>query len=241
MNKILKHSTNLILLIALFGAGNLLSQSDKILTKDTVEDFNTIDLTIDGRFFSAMITESGDTLILADLDDISITSFRGFEDDADYRKYMLFRRYSAKVFPYAKEAIRIFREYEYAQQFMSRRAKKKKLKQLNKELTAEFEEPLKRLTKLQGKIMMKMIEKELDTSMYALIKNFKGGLKAFYWNKFSMLFSYDLKEGYHRGTYPILDAVLDDFDIDHRIESTSTMKYINFDELKKRKTKRSRR
>lgn len=241
MNTKFKHSTSILLLIVLLSVTNLWSQTDKILPKGPSGDFETTDVTIDGRFYSALITEDGDTLILADLDDISITSFRTFDDDADYRKYMKFRRYSAKVFPYAKEAIRIFREYEYAQQFMSRRARKKKLKQLDKELTAEFEEPLKRLTKLQGKIMMKMIEKELDTSMYSLIKDFKGGFKAFYWNKFSKLYSYDLKEGYNRGEYPILDAVLDDFDVTHRIDNAGTMKYIGLGELKKRKTKRGRK
>ena len=75
--------------------------------------------------------------------------------------------------------------------------------------------------------------------MYHLIKGFKGNFKAFYWHNFSKLYSYDLKEGYHYGEYPILDAVLEDFDLNHRIESASTMKYISLDELKKRKVKKS--
>ena len=57
---------------------------------------------------TAMITETGDTLIMEKLDDISITSLRTFKNAEDYRKYMKFRRYAAIVYPYAKEAIKIF-------------------------------------------------------------------------------------------------------------------------------------
>lgn len=205
-----------------------------IKQKESPDDLATMKVSIKGKVYTAMVTEEGDTLILADLDDISVTSFRTFDSDEDYRKYQKFKRYAAKVFPYAKEAIRIFREYEYASEHMSRRQKKRKLKELEKQLNNEFEEPLKKLTKLQGKIMIKMIEKELGTSMYSLIKGLKGRFTAFYWHQFSKLYSYDMKEGYERGKYRILDAVLDDFDVSHRIESNSSFKYINIDDIKRK-------
>jgi uncharacterized protein (DUF2164 family) len=198
------------------------------------QDTTATKVAVDGKVMTAIITPDGDTLILADLDEISITSMRTFANDEEYRKYMRFRSYAFTVFPYAKEAIRIFREYEYAQQHMSKKDAKKQLKKLEDELTKEFEEPLKKLTKLQGKIMIKMIEKELGQSMYDLLKGIKGSFSAFYWNAFSKLYSYDLKEGYNSGTYPILDAVMDDFDVSHRIESNSSLKYIKIDKVKKK-------
>jgi len=188
-------------------------------------------LNLKGKIYSAMINE-GDTLILADLDDVSITSFRKFDNDADYKKYRKFRRYAAKVFPYAKEGIRIFREVEYASQHLSRRERKKKIKELEKELKAEFEQPLTKLTKLQGKILIKMIEKETDESMYNLMKQVKGRFTAFYWNQFSKLYSYDLKEGYQEGKYEILDAVLQDFDLSYRIDNGTDMKYVRIDDIR---------
>ncbi len=191
-------------------------------------------VTVDGRVYPAIITEQGDTMILVDIDDISVTSLRKFANDEEYKKYQKFRRYAATVFPYAKEAIRIFRETEYASQHLSKKERKKRLKELDKQLTAEFEEPLKGLTKLQGKIMIKMIEKELDQNMYDLIKGVKGGFTAFYWHHFSKLYSYDLKEGYNEGDYPILDAVLSDFDVSYRIENESSLKYYNLSELRKK-------
>lgn len=190
-------------------------------------------VTMNGQVYSAYITPDGDTLILADLDKLQITALRKFNSDDDYRKYMRFRAYAQKVFPYAKEAIRIFRELEYASKHLSNREKKKKIKELEEELTKEFEEPLKNLTKLQGKIMIKMIEKETGQTMYDLIKGMKGGFSAFYWNAFSKLYSYELKEGYTKGQYPILDAVLQDFDVSYRIENGTSLKYIKLDRSKR--------
>jgi len=183
-----------------------------------LEDPEMFKTTVDGQVMTAMITEDGDTLIMATLDDVSITTPRTFNSAEDYRKYMKFKRYAAIVYPYAKEAIRIFKENEHVTNTMSRRKRKKHTKKLQEELKSEFEEPLMKLTKLQGKIMVKMIEKELDKNMYDLIKGLRGRFAAAYWHNASKLYSYDLKEGYNRGDYHILDAVLDDFDISYRIE-----------------------
>lgn len=197
--------------------------TDYIEVKDTIIDASQNDLEIfktkiQGQVMTAMITEDGDTLIMADLEDVSITSLRSFKSDEDYRKYLKFKHYAAVVYPYAKEAIRIFKETEHVTNTMSKRKRKKHIKRLEKELKKEFQEPLVRLTKLQGKIMMKMIERELDKPMFELIAGTRGKFTAMYWNNFAKLYSYDLKEGYNYGDYPILDAVLQDFDVSYRIE-----------------------
>jgi len=200
--------------------GNLFRKKDAEF--DTIkyedEDLDLFKTTVKGRVMTAMITPEGDTLIMETLDDISITSLRTFKTDADYRKYMKFKRYAAKVYPYAREAIKIFREMEYATKTMKKKEKKKYIKKLEEDLKVEFEEPLKKLTKLQGKILIKMIERELDRSMYDLLKELKGRFRAYTWHSFSKLYSYDLKEGYEYGKYEILDAVLQDFNISYRIE-----------------------
>ena len=99
---------------------------------------------------------------------------------------------------------------------MKKRKRKKYLKSLSKDLTREFEEPLKKLSKTQGKIMVEMIERELGSSLFDLIKMTRGKLNAFYWNQSSKLYGYRLKEVYTVGQNPILDVVLQDFDISYR-------------------------
>lgn len=175
-------------------------------------------LEIDGQIVTALITETNDTILIADLDEMSISSIRKFDSRQDELRYKKYRRYAAKVYPYAVEGIRIFREQEFVTQNMSKRKRKKHIKRLQKELKKEFKDPLKKLSKTQGKILIKMIEKELDTPFYDLLKNLRGSFQAMYWNNMSKFFGYRLKEGYVEGNDKILDAVLHDFDISHEID-----------------------
>lgn len=176
------------------------------------------ELYINGQKHQYTINECGDTLILAALGEVSVSTPREFEDRAEYLRYRKYKRYAVKVYPYATEAIRIFRELEAATNDMKRKDRKKYIKQLQKELKTEFEEPLKKLTKTQGLILTKMIEKELDTPLYYLIKDVRNGFTASYWSTLSRAYGYKLKEGYIRGKDPILDAVLDDLDVSYEIQ-----------------------
>jgi hypothetical protein len=171
---------------------------------------------IDGNILTQIVTEKGDTLLLATLDDISISSPRSFDSREDYLLYMKYRRYALVVYPYAREAIRIFRETERATTEMKNRERKRYVKKLQKELETEFEQPLRNLTRTQGYVLVKMIERELDTDIYTLIKSLRGGMTASYWGTFSRFYGFRLKEGYIKGKDPILDVVLQDFDISYK-------------------------
>lgn len=180
--------------------------------------------TINGIPFEYMIDECGDTLIMADLGDVSISSMRMFDNPDDLKTYRRYRRYAYQVYPYATEAIKIFREVEYATNTMKDSKRRKYIRQLQKDLKEEFEDPLKDLTKTQGMILFKMIEKELDTSMFDLLKDLKGGLSASYWGTIGRLYGHHLKDGYVRGEDKILDLVLDDLDISYELPTQTDQK-----------------
>ena len=173
---------------------------------------------IDGQVLTMLITETNDTIFIADLDDVSVSSPRKFANQQEYRLYLKYRRYANKVYPYAQKAIRIFRESEQITKDLSRRKRKRHFKRLQKEMEDEFEEPLKHLTRLQGKILIKMIEKELDTPFYTLLKNLRGTFTAMKWSTFGYMYGYRLKHGYRKGDDPILDAVLEDYDVSFEVE-----------------------
>ncbi|MEL6923989.1 MAG: DUF4294 domain-containing protein [Bacteroidota bacterium] len=174
-------------------------------------------LKINGEIVTALITEDNDTLIIADLDDVTVSSMRRFKSKEEEKRYRKYRYYAVKVYPYAVRAIRIFKETEQVTQTMKRGKRRKHIKRLQKELKEEFEEPLKKLTKTQGLILTKMIEKELNTPMYTLIRNLRGGTTATFWSTMGRFYGYRLKEGYKPGEDPILDAVLTDFDVSHKL------------------------
>ncbi len=168
--------------------------------------------TLNGQLVTLMLDANGDTLYVADdLMTISLTSPRTFKSIEEYNRYRRYLRYAAIVYPYAKEAIVVFRQLNEETEEMKKGKRKRYAKRLQKDLDDKFEEPLKNLTKTQGKILVKMIERELETPLYDLIKTYRGGITASYWNTMSKFWGYDLKHGYMQGDDPILDAVLEDF------------------------------
>ena len=172
-----------------------------------------IQLLQNGQLYSAIV-ENGDTLFLAELDPISVSSLRSFDNREEYLLYLRYRRHAATVYPYAMAALQMFRNLENETADMNNRQRRRHTRKMQQQLREEFEEPLKNMTRTQGYILTKMIEKELDIPMYFLIKDLRNGITATYWSTLSSLFGYDLKEGYERGNDRLLDLVLDDLIIE---------------------------
>jgi len=194
-----------------------LAKTERTTIDTTKTDFEPEYVNIKGKVYPVLI-QDGDTMVLATIEDVSLTSPRSFDNVDDYRKYLRYKAYAAKVYPYAVEAIKIFRQTEYVTQNMKKRKRKKHIKKLQENLKTEFEEPLGNLTKMQGKILVKMIERELEVPMYDLIKGLRGKFRAFYWNQFSKLYGYRLKTGYIEGENSILDAVIQDLNVSYEID-----------------------
>ncbi len=167
---------------------------------------------INGQLFTLLLDKNGDTLYVAEeLTTVSLTSPRSFKSVDEYNRYRKYLRYAAIVYPYAQEAIAVFRQLNEETEEMRKGKRKRHAKKLQKDLDDKFETPLKNLTKTQGKILVKMVERELETPLYDLIRTYRGGMTAGYWNTASRFWGYDLKHGYIEGEDPILDAVLEDF------------------------------
>ena len=181
------------------------------------QDDDTGQILINGELVTYMVVE-GDTLLVAELPGFSVSSPRSFESRDEYRKFSKYKRYANVVYPYAVKAIKIFRESEEATRTLKNSKKKKYMKKLQKQLDDEFKEPLKKLTKTQGYILIKMIEKELDTPFYELVKNLRGGFVAGYWNQLGKLNGYRIKTGYVVGDDKILDVILQDYNVSHDLQ-----------------------
>lgn len=167
---------------------------------------------------TVLITKDNDTIYVSEMDDIQVSSPKKFKDPRDYHTYMKYKRYAAIVYPYALKAIALFKELDENTEGLKKRKAKKYAKKRHKELKSEFTDPLKNLTKTQGKILVKMIEKELELPLFELIKDYRGGWTANYWNFLAGFSGYKLKHGYVRGEDIFMDAVLDDLDLSAAVE-----------------------
>jgi len=166
----------------------------------------------DGEVVEFLITENGDTVILASLGEVAITHNLYSNRKEKYHHYRVKKR-AVKVHKYAVEAIRIFNEVQSVTTTMKRRKRKKHIKRLQKELKAEFDTPLRKLSRYEGFVLMCMIERELDMPLYDLVKDLRGWWSANYWNSIASIYGYDIKDGYDPNRDPIMENVLRDLKI----------------------------
>ncbi|MEP7197011.1 MAG: DUF4294 domain-containing protein [Saprospiraceae bacterium] len=172
---------------------------------------------IDGEEVKLQIM-NGDTMIIAELEKISVKAPKEFDYTDEKERYLRYKRWAAVVYPYAVQGVRLYRQIELETNNFSHREKRKFVKSIEKRLEDEFEKPLKNLSRTQGLILTRMMEKSIGKSFFTIVKELKGGFKASYYNQMGKFFGYDLKDGYREGADPIMDSILDDFDLTKDLE-----------------------
>ncbi len=112
----------------------------------------------------------------------------------EMKKYMLLRRRVIKVYPYAKLASERFTTLkERLGKMDKRRQKKRYAKRIEKYLQGEFSEELKKLTRKEGQILVKMIHRETGITPHDLVKTYRNGLRATVYQFTAKIFEIDLK------------------------------------------------
>ena len=105
-----------------------------------------------------------------------------------------------KVYPYALAAKSIIKEADSTLKYsnFSKKEKARYLKDYQKRLFKEFEKPLKNLSINQGKLLLRLLDRELGQTSFYVIKNYRGGAAAGFWQGVAKLFGSDLKRPYDR-------------------------------------------
>ncbi len=156
--------------------------------------------------------ENGDSTFIMALRMVKIAARRKFVNFDEQRQYYLYLRAAKKVYPYALQAINLYEEIQAETQDLNKRQRRRYLRKEQKELKEDFKDQMKKLSRTEGKVLMKMVEKELDKPFYDMIKETRGGITAAYWHNLGKLWGYDLKNGYQPGADPLLDEIFLDYD-----------------------------
>ncbi|MGY0392253.1 DUF4294 domain-containing protein [Bizionia sp. KMM 8389] len=118
-----------------------------------------------------------------------------FKSDADRRQYMILRRKTIKVYPYAKLAAeRLEALNERLNSLETAREKRRYAKLIQKFIEEEFSAELKKLTKTEGQILVKLIHRQTGTTTFELISDLRNSWRAFWFNNTALLFNISLKE-----------------------------------------------
>ena len=178
MNRILK-KYGLLTLIVLLALPEVCSQE-----KDTTD-------------FMIGIVEGEDTLIHKNIQEVWVMPPRSFESRRHERRYNRYVNKVKKVLPYAKEAGRLLEKYEPVYFALEEQSDRRQLmKKLEDELMSRYKDELKKMTISEGRILLKLIDRETSRTSFKLLKDFRGGFSAFFWQGIARLFGSDLKAEY---------------------------------------------
>lgn len=150
---------------------------------------------IQGKLYEALII-NGDTIPLVSLPPVNAVAKRTFPSKKAERKYDKLVVHVKKVLPYAKLAGKRMREVEDELNTLSPRERKRRLKELEKEIKRDYEGELRKLSFTQGRILIKLLDRETGQVSYDIIKEFRGGFTAWFFQGIAKMFNYDLKEEY---------------------------------------------
>ena len=124
---------------------------------------------------------------------VNYVIFKNPEDQMEYYKDISRIR---AVLPYVKISKRLYADIKTEKESSSKRDYRHYRKDTEKEMKDKFEKELKDLTINQGKVMVKLINRETGNNCYHIIKEIKGGFSAWAWQIVAKHYTYDLKEQY---------------------------------------------
>jgi len=162
---------------------------------DTINVYLTID---SGKLIPWMVTP-----------DVIITESRIFKSVADRDAYRRLKYNVLKVLPYASFAGKRYRKLQRDLAVTAdKRQQKILIDQCESEIKALFNKEIKELTISQGDILIKLIDRETGNSSYDMVKDMKGGFKAFVYQSVARLFGHDLKETYDPDEQKDIEGIL---------------------------------
>jgi hypothetical protein len=153
-------------------------------------------------------TESGGIVMIAEVFDgdtfpvkympyIDIVAERTFRSRTAKKRFRRLQYNVKKMYPFAKLAGELLKKYEVELEGVdSERQRKKYYKEIEKELKKEFDGEIRKMSTSQGKILIKLIDRETGDTSYEILQEFRGNFSAFFWQSFSKMFGQDLRSAY---------------------------------------------
>jgi hypothetical protein len=142
------------------------------------------------------VVYQGDTIPYVVLPTVNCYTPRTFKNKRQQAAWDRTKYNVKKVYPYAILAAAKLKEYDRLLAQMSESDRAKYTKLVEKQLQDEFGETMKNLTVNQGRILIKLIDRETGKTTYNVVKDMRGSFSAFMWQGVALMFNSSLKEEY---------------------------------------------
>lgn len=147
-----------------------------------------------------LIMIEGDSIFKSSiaLDEVYLFGKLKFENYDSKLKYYILRRKTLKVYPYAKMAAeRLLELNDSLTKITKKRHRKKYTKKIQKYIEGEFSEELKKLTRTEGQILVKLVHRQTGITAFELVKELRSGWRAFWYQTTAKMFKISIKEEFH--------------------------------------------
>lgn len=183
----------------------------------------------------------GDTLMI-ELDEVHLPSTILFKNNKDKVYFYWLRKKVHKAYPYAKLAQeRLTIVNENLDKIDRKRLKKKYIKRMQDYFEGEYTEQLKHLTRTEGRILTKLIHRQMGITVYDMIKEYRSGWNAYWNNATAKLFDLDLKDEYEPATDNedyLVELILEKAFFEGTLKPQPTVLDFDFEAIKLQHSKR---
>jgi hypothetical protein len=142
------------------------------------------------------IIVDGDTIPYYRLNDVKVIESASLLTEAEIRKNQKLIRNVKKMLPYAKIGKQRLDILEKQIADLPKKERRAAIREAEKNLLADFSDELKECTISQGRVLLKLIDRETGRTSYVLVDELRGKLRAGFYQTFARLFGYNLKAAY---------------------------------------------
>ena len=179
---------------------------------DSVKQMND---TLQGRSYLLQnVKRDGVTLPEVEIKEVTVYAHPQFPRKSDFRKYERLVYNLKKAYPFALIVRnKLAKVNEDIGNIKSDKERREYIKKVEKEVFAEYEGDIRDMTITQGRLLIKLIDRETQNTSYALIKDYRGKLAAAFWQGIARIFGTNLKEEYDpNGEDAIIESIILEID-----------------------------
>ncbi len=180
--------------------------------KDTLKQKND---TLTERFYLLQkVKRDGVTMPEVEIKEVTVVARPGSAGRNEYRKYERLIYNIKRVYPYALFVrIRLNQINEEMKNITNEKARKDYIKNIEKDMFAEYEDDMLNMTITQGRLFIKLIDRETQNTSYSLIREYRGKLTAVFWQGIARIFGTNLKEEYDAyGEDALIESIIIEID-----------------------------
>lgn len=156
------------------------------------------------------VLDGADSILYMELNYVYVYPEVTFKNKKQQASYMRLVKNVKKVLPIAKEVRQILIETsEYLETLPTKEAKEEHIKRVEQGIVRTYKPRMKKLTYSQGKLLIKLVDRECNSTAFEAMQAFLGPIRSGFWQAFAWMFGASLKKGYDaEGTDRLTERVV---------------------------------